>query len=92
MRQQRLLQVSYSDKDAKLALKLMIPSMESGFNVDTLHGYLSVDGEDAQALAALLTERIASRRGSRGRRRARRDGRNARTLAVSQSHSWTHDK
>jgi hypothetical protein len=58
---QRLLQVSCSDKDAKLALMLMIPSMESRFNVDTLHGNLSVHGEDARALAALLTERLSSR-------------------------------
>jgi CRP-like cAMP-binding protein len=61
MTPQRLLQVSYSDKDAKLALKLLIPSMAPAFNVDTLHGYLSVHGEDAQALAALLSDRIVSR-------------------------------
>lgn len=35
--------------------------MESSFNVNTLHGNLSVNGEDAQALAALLTERLVSR-------------------------------
>lgn len=75
---QRLLQVSYSDQDAKLALKLMIPSMDSGFNVDTLHGYLSVHGEDARALAALLTDRIVSRI---ERAKSRNTKRSARTNA-----------
>jgi hypothetical protein len=78
---QRLLQVSYSDKDAKLAMKLMIPSMESGFNVDTLHGYLSVHGEDAQALAALLSDRVVSRI---ERVKSRNTKRSARTNARSQ--------
>jgi hypothetical protein len=78
---QRLMQASCSDKDAKLALKLMIPSMESGPNVDTLHGYLSVHGEDAQAIAALLTDRIVSRI---ERAKSRNTKRSARTNARSQ--------
>lgn len=82
MRQQRLLQVSYSDKDAKQALKLCIPSMESRFNINTLHGDLSVNGEDAQALAALLTERLVSRI---ERVKAGKTRQSARTNACTQS-------
>lgn len=82
MRQQRLLRISYSDRDAREALKSMIPSMKSGFNVNAVHGDFSVDGADAKALADLLVERIASRLEDA---KARKTRQSARTNACSQS-------
>lgn len=61
MRSERLLRVSYSTRDARQALKQLIPFMASGFNVNAIHGNCSVNGADAKALADLLAERIVSR-------------------------------
>ncbi len=61
MRTERLLRVSCSTRDARRALKQLIPSMASGFNVNAVHGNCSENGADAKALADLLAERIVSR-------------------------------
>jgi hypothetical protein len=58
---QQLLRVSYSAQDAKKALIAAVPAMRAGFNVNTYMGNLSVNGEDAQALADLLDERLRCR-------------------------------
>lgn len=58
---QKLYQISFSSADAKVALKTLIPAMESGFNVNTHRGDFSVSGEDAAAVAEFLAERIKAR-------------------------------
>lgn len=58
---QRLLRVSYSMQDASEALSAAVPAMLSGFNVNTHAGNMSVNGDDAQALADLLAERLRHR-------------------------------
>ena len=72
MRTERLLRVSYSTGDARQALKQLVPSMTSGFNVNAVHGICSVNGADAKALADLLAERIALRLESAKARRKQR--------------------
>ena len=79
MREQRLLRVSFSNRDARRSLSLVVPAMASGFNVDTFRGRMSVNGEDAVALAELLAQRIEARlagaKSGRTRRQPRADGR-----------------
>lgn len=58
---QRLLQVSFNNDDAAHALKKAIPSMESGFNINSIHGDMSVAGEDAKAVMDLLAQRLKDR-------------------------------
>jgi hypothetical protein len=58
---QRLLRVSHSKWDAVKALIAAAPAMRSGFNVNTHAGNMSVNGDDAQALADLLVERLNRR-------------------------------
>ena len=48
MRTERLLRVSYATRDARQALKQLVPSMASGFNVNAVHGNCSVNGADAK--------------------------------------------
>lgn len=64
---QQLVRVSFSTKDATQALKAEVPAMRSGFNVNTYRGNMSVNGDDAQALANLLEERLRHRLASRKR-------------------------
>lgn len=68
---QRLLRVSYSIEDAAAALKVAVPAMRSGFNVNTRAGDLAVCAEDAQALAELLAERLSIRVTAHRREQAR---------------------
>ena len=58
---QQLLQVSFSTKHAAQALKADVPAMRCGFNVNTHAGNMSVNGDDAQALADLLEQRLRHR-------------------------------
>lgn len=57
----RHFQVTYKSSDAKDALKKAIPSMDAGFNVNTLHGDFSLHGDDAKAVMNLVRE-LAERR------------------------------
>jgi hypothetical protein len=58
---QQLLQVSFSTKHAAQALKTEVPAMRSRFNINTHAGDMSVNGDDAQALADLLEQRLRHR-------------------------------
>ncbi len=58
---QQLLRVSFSTKDAAQALKADVPAMRWGVNVNTRAGNMSVNGDDAQALADLLEQRLRHR-------------------------------
>lgn len=58
---QTLFRVSLKPEHAKTALKRMIPSMVSGFNINTMHGDMQVSGDDARALMELLLHRLKSR-------------------------------
>ena len=58
---QTLYQVSLKPDHARHALKSMVPSMESGFNVNTIHGDMAVSGDDAKALMELLLQRLKAR-------------------------------
>ncbi len=64
---QQLLRFSFSPTDAQQALKAEVPAMRAGFNVNTYRGNMSVNGDDAQALADLLEERLRHRLASRTR-------------------------
>lgn len=55
------LQITFQKAHAKEALKKVIPSMEAGFNINTVHGDLSLQGDDARAVMNLITE-LALRR------------------------------
>lgn len=55
MTTQQLLNISHKPQDAKTALKKAIPSMESGFNVNTIHGDFALHGQDAHAVMELVT-------------------------------------
>ena len=61
MTTQRLLQVSVNAKDAASALKKVIPSMESGFNINAIHGDISVTGDDAKAVMDFLAQRLQAK-------------------------------
>ncbi len=56
------LRVSLSDEDARVALKTVIPSMGSGFNISTAQGDMRIHGEDAKAMMDLLAQRLRDRR------------------------------
>lgn len=58
---QRMLQVSNRPADARQALKATIPSMAGGININTAQGDISLHGEDAEAVMALVGQ-IAQRR------------------------------
>jgi len=58
---QRLLQASCSLQDASRALVAAVPAMREGFNVNTHAGDMSVNGDDAQALADLIAVRLSVR-------------------------------
>jgi hypothetical protein len=55
------LRVSFSDEDARVALKTVIPSMGSGFNISTAQGDMRIHGEDAKAMMDLLAQRLRDR-------------------------------
>ena len=58
---QQLLRVSFSTQDAAQALRAAVPAMRSRFNVNTHAGNMSINGDDAQALADLLDQRLRQR-------------------------------
>lgn len=58
---QQLLRVSYSMQEAAQALKTAVPAMRSSFNINTRAGNMSLYGDDAQALADVLEERLRHR-------------------------------
>lgn len=60
---QRQLRITFDKADAKAALKQMIPSMGSGFIINTNHGDLSLHEDDAQAVMELVTRLAAQRAG-----------------------------
>lgn len=62
---EHLLNVTHSARDANEALKLVVPAIASGININTYLGNLSLHGEDAEAVFALVTE-IALRRAGQG--------------------------
>lgn len=70
MRTERLLRVSYATRDARQALKQLVPSMASGFNVNAVHGNCSVNGADAKALAERIAARLESAKARRKQRGA----------------------
>ncbi|SEJ61356.1 hypothetical protein SAMN04244579_04914 [Azotobacter beijerinckii] len=47
----RHLQVTFKSADAKEALNKAIPSMATGFNINTVHGDFSLHGDDARAFS-----------------------------------------
>ena len=51
---QRQLRVTYSRKEAKMALKSAIPSMRFGIIINTSQGDLSLHGDDAWAVMGLV--------------------------------------
>jgi len=55
------LRVSYSIEEAKLALKHVLPAMDSFFNINAVHGNMALYGEDALAVRDLLIERLSAR-------------------------------
>lgn len=57
----QLLRVGYSKDEEKLALKHVLPAMDSGFNINAVHGNMSLFGEDARAVRDLLIERLSAR-------------------------------
>lgn len=56
-----MLRVSYSNEEAKEALKSAIPAMESGFNINTSQGDISLFGDDAKQVMELVAK-IAEKR------------------------------
>lgn len=56
-----MLRVSYSSKEAKEALKTAIPAMESGLNINTSQGDISLFGDDAKQVMELVAK-IAEKR------------------------------
>lgn len=57
----QLLRVGYSKEEEKLALKHVLPAMDSGFNINAVRGNISLFGEDARAVRDLLIERLSAR-------------------------------
>ncbi|WP_040107380.1 hypothetical protein [Azotobacter chroococcum] len=57
----RHLQVTFKPADAKEALNKAIPSMATGFNINTVHGDFSLHGDDAKTVMNLVAE-LAQRR------------------------------
>jgi len=58
---QRQLRVTYSRKEAKMALKSAIPSMGFGIIINTSHGDLSLHGDDARAVMELVKKLAVAR-------------------------------
>lgn len=61
MATQKLLRVSFDANDAKEALTKSIPSMDSGFNINTAHGDIALHGDDARQVMEVVM-RIAKHR------------------------------
>jgi hypothetical protein len=55
------LRVTFDKVDAKKALEELIPSMESGFIVNTAHGDMSLHGDDAVAVMELVKSRCEAK-------------------------------
>lgn len=62
---ERLLNVIHSPLDDNESMKLEVPAIAAGINFNTYLGSLSLHGEDAEAVFALVTE-IALRRAGQG--------------------------
>ena len=61
MSTQTLLRVSCNDADAITALAKIIPGMEAGFNINAVHGDISINGDDAKAMSQLLSKLLLDR-------------------------------
>ena len=63
---QRQMRPSFARSDVVLALKKAVPSMERGFIINTVFGYIIFHGADADAIAcfvrALLEAKLGARR------------------------------